>query len=81
MSRTTNGWSTIIGYAIIVLVMVAGFAYVDGQREASTQDGRFILCSGIVANTGNVARDDPQVIALCREVGVNRADYPATAVP
>lgn len=78
MSRYTQGWSVILGYAIIVLVMVAGFAYVDGQREESTTEGRFILCSGIIANTGNVARDDPAVVQLCREVGVNRADYPAT---
>ncbi len=79
--RAPRTWSDILGYGIIVLVMVAGFAYVDASRQAATDQGRRVLCTGIIANTNNVARDDPFVIDICRQVGVDRDDYPDGGVP
>ncbi len=73
-------WSQILGYVIVILVMVAGFNYLEVARSNSAVDGRIVLCTGIVANTGNVARDDPNVVRICKEVGVDRSDYPETAV-
>ncbi len=71
-------YSTLIGWFIVVCIMVGGFAFVNYQREAGQEDGRRILCTGIVANANNLARDDPEVIRLCKEVGVDRADYAPT---
>ncbi len=69
--------SRILETVIIVLVMVSGFAWVKASLNAPT-DGRTILCTGIIANTSNVARDDPFVIEACRDAGVDRNDYPPT---
>lgn len=74
-------WSNVLGYIIIVAVMVAGFSYLDLRREDAAADGRQILCTGIIANTGNVARDDVEVVRLCRLVDVDREDYPPTVKP
>ena len=70
-----SGWSRIIDVVIIACVMLAATAYIG---RAPDDGGRIVLCTGIVANTANVARDDPQVINICKEVGVDRADYPPT---
>lgn len=77
MSRYSERWSTILGFVILVLVQVAGFSYIIDHQNDPT-DGRTVLCIGIIANTNNVARDDPFVIEACKAAGVDRADYPPT---
>lgn len=77
MTRYKEGWNFILSIVIVVLVMVSGFAWLHDKLDDPT-DGRTILCIGIIANTGNVARDDPFVIDACKEAGVDRADYPPT---
>lgn len=81
MMKMQSKWSNILGYFIIVCVMVAGFAYLDVRREDQSAAGRQILCTGIIANTNNVARDDVEVVKLCRAVDVDREDYPDTVKP
>lgn len=75
-SLDAKTWSGLVSYLIIVCVMVAGFAWVNQARSASSDVGRQILCTGIIANVGNVARDDPFVVEQCRKVGVDRDNYP-----
>lgn len=70
-------WSTILGFTIIMLVQVAGFSYVNHSPDDATK----VLCTGIIANTANVARDDPLVVSVCTQLGINRADYPPTEKP
>jgi hypothetical protein len=74
-------WSDILGYFVIIAVMVAGFAYVNASRQEATDQGRRILCTGIIANTSSSARDDSFVIKACGDVGVYRADFPPTVKP
>lgn len=73
----TRKWERILDNAIIILCLVAAFAWHESRANEPT-DGRTVLCIGIIANTSNVARDDPFVIDACREAGVDRNDYPPT---
>ncbi len=73
---TRASWTRILDSCIIICVMLAGFTYL---KSAQPDDGgRVVLCTGIIANVANVARDYPEVIRICKEVGVDRADYPTT---
>ena len=48
------------------------------NTKARADASRKILCTGIIANVSNTARDDPSVVQLCKEVGVDRTRFPDT---
>jgi hypothetical protein len=68
-------WNRVVDFFIVACIIIAAVAYIG---RAPDDGGRVVLCTGIIANTANVARDDPNVVRICREVGVDRADYPDT---
>lgn len=69
----------------VVLVIIGAFflsATLSSRLPTNANnETRVVLCTGIIANVANTARDDVNVIALCDEVGVHRSDYPATVLP
>ena len=71
--------------AAIAVVIVGAFflsATLSSQLPTNaTNETRVVLCTGIIANVGNTARDDANVIALCDDVGVHRSDYGPTVLP
>jgi hypothetical protein len=77
--NTFQRWSTILGIGMVAALQVAGFAYIRAAQPDN--GGRVVLCTGILANTANTARDDPVVIEVCRQVGVLRENYPETQSP
>lgn len=85
MSNVVSNWAN----KWIVALLVGGMLLLQGaalsltlvRTNADPDAGRIVLCTGIIANVSNVARDEPQVIELCRTAGVDRDDYPDTVLP
>lgn len=62
--------------AIVLRLMVGAIfilcIYIVNTLNDGPKDTRFVLCKEIIANTENPARDDPDVLALCANVGVTK---------
>lgn len=79
-------WVTIRNVALPIVVILflslllvqASYAPKAATAAVATQQ---TLCIGIMANTGNPARDDLTVQTLCSSVGVLRSHYGDTVQP
>jgi len=64
-------WPTmvVIGLLTVNLIMLASL--ISTQSDAP-EDGRKVLCIGILSNTENPAREDSLVQDLCADVGITK---------
>jgi hypothetical protein len=71
---------------LLVGLLIVGAFFISATLSSrlptnASNDTRVVLCTGIIANVANTARDDTSVIALCDEVGVHRSEYGPTVRP
>lgn len=60
---------------ILLGILIGMMYYIIATQSNAPEDGRKVLCIGILANTENPARNVPQVISLCSDVGIEVTDY------
>ena len=81
MKRVDDRLKQLLVGLLIVAAFFVSAALSSKLPTDATNDSRVVLCTGIIANVANTARDDANVIALCDEVGVHRANYGPTVRP
>lgn len=68
-------YTNILAFGLFGLLVAGGFIYLASTQAVAPEQGRVVLCIGIMSNTANPARFDSRVRALCADVGV----YPLPA--
>ena len=81
MRRVDDRLKQVLTAVLIVAAFFVSATLASRLPTNATNDSRVVLCTGIIANVANTARDDANVIALCDEVGVHRSNYGPTVRP
>lgn len=78
MKAPKNLMPLLVGIGVFIGVAFLANNQNQIQEQLPDDGGRQVLCIGIIANTNNVARDNDTLIRICKDVGIDRADFPPT---
>lgn len=61
---------TLVAIVAGIVLLFGSVVYFGAHQADAPEDGRIVLCIGILGNQANTAHLDERVVTLCAKVGV-----------